>query len=390
MEEKRNLYPIKFIPVAEKKPWGGSALIKGLGKEFTECDKDGNEVKLTEKDHIGESWELADMGFIDSVVSNGWLAGNTFGEIMETYIERIAGEDVFQHYGRQFPVLVKFLDIHGSTSVQVNPDDEVAEQRYDALGKCKLWYVMEAAPEAVIYTGFTKDIPAMELYERCMDGSITEVMNAVHPRKGDSLLIRPGTVHSAGGGLLIAEIQESSDLTFRLYDQGRENDPQTARPMHLVEAFDFIDMGRYDGSDYRKGPLWDDRSHGGCREEGRQVTEELASVPQFTVSEMEVREPLKISSGHSGSFLIYVCVDGEAVIQVPSRDGHPDECRIRKGETVLVPADLQDFFIIPTERETRLLEVMMEHREETDSYINPDTEPYLEGEDYGGLENGEE
>ena len=95
MEEKRNLYPIKFIPVAEKKPWGGSALIKGLGKEFTECDKDGNEVKLTEKDHIGESWELADMGFIDSVVSNGWLAGNTFGEIMETYIERIAGEDVF-------------------------------------------------------------------------------------------------------------------------------------------------------------------------------------------------------------------------------------------------------------------------------------------------------
>ena len=204
----------------------------------------------------------------------------------------------------------------------------------------------------------------MELYERCMDGSITEVMNAVHPRKGDSLLIRPGTVHSAGGGLLIAEIQESSDLTFRLYDQGRENDPQTARPMHLVEAFDFIDMGRYDGSDYRKGPLWDDRSHGGFREEGRQVTEELASVPQFTVSEMEVREPLKISSGHSGSFLIYVCVDGEAVIQVPSRDGHPGECRIRKGETVLVPADLQDFFIIPTERETRLLEVMMERRDQ--------------------------
>ena len=132
MEEKKNLYPIRFIPVAERKPWGGDALIKKLGKEFTECDNDGNEVRLSEKDRIGESWEISDMGFIDSVVENGWLAGNTFGELMDTYIERIAGEDVYQFYGRQFPILVKFLDIQGRTSLLVHPDDEVG-----SLRRCK-------------------------------------------------------------------------------------------------------------------------------------------------------------------------------------------------------------------------------------------------------------
>lgn len=388
MESRKNLYPLKFIPVAVKEPWGGNALTERLGKEFVECDSEGNEVRLTSEDRIGESWEISDMGFIDSVVAEGWLAGNTFEEIMETYIERISGENVYQFYGRQFPVLVKFLDIKGRTPLQVHPDDEVAAQRYDSLGKCKMWYVMDAAPDARVYMGFRDGITAQELYDKCQDGTIGEKLNVIRPEKGDFILIRPGTVHAAGGGLLIAEIQESSDLTFNLFDWDKGKGKTEDGALHLEEAFDIIDMGPYDISDYH-------RQEAGKAGSG-ETTAEMVSVPQFSVSGIQVREPLKISNGQSGSFLIYICVEGKAGIQVPGVKDDGSKCMdsygLKKGETVLVPADMPDFFIVPEERDTMLLEVRLEKQEETDSYINPETEPYLEGEDYGGVEDieGEE
>ena len=142
MEKK--LYPFKFIPIASRRPWGGNALVNVLRKEFVECDEEGNETVIGPDVLLGESWELADMGSEDSVVANGWLAGNTMSELMETYLERIVGEDVYKWYGRQFPLLIKFLDINDKLSVQVHPDDEVAVERYDSLGKAEIWYVMDA------------------------------------------------------------------------------------------------------------------------------------------------------------------------------------------------------------------------------------------------------
>ena len=136
MEKK--LYPFKFIPVASRRPWGGHDLVDKLGKEFVECDEEGNEIEIGQDELIGESWELADMGIEDSVVTNGWLAGNTIGELMETYLERIVGENVYNYYGRQFPLLIKFLDINDKLSVQVHPDDEIAAERYDSLDKSQL------------------------------------------------------------------------------------------------------------------------------------------------------------------------------------------------------------------------------------------------------------
>lgn len=373
---------MKFIPIASKRPWGGDSLIKSLGKDFTECDEEGNETRLTAADRIGESWELADMGFEESIVAEGWLAGNTIEEVMETYLERIVGEDVYQYYGRQFPLLVKFLDIRGKLSVQVHPDDEIAGERYDALGKSEIWYIMDAAPDARIYMGFNREVTAQEFYDRCHDGTVEEILNVIYPKKGDSIFIRPGTVHAAEGGLLIAEIQESSDLTFRLYDWGRENDPKTARQMHLEEAIDLIDYNRYDASLYR-------HSHG---KTGDKVSEKLVSSPEFTATLLHVTDPLHIYTGQFGSFIIYVCIQGEASIQVPSADGNGEKCMdsyvLKKGETVLIPADMPDFFIVPADRDTLLIEAMIEKREDMDDYIDPDTDPYLEGEDYEGLENG--
>ncbi|MCM1501626.1 MAG: class I mannose-6-phosphate isomerase [Bacteroidales bacterium] len=402
METKKQLYPLKFIPIASRRVWGGSDLINKLDKEFVEVDDDGNEASLTTNDKIGESWELADMGFEDSVVAEGWLAGNTIGELMETYMERIVGEDIYQYYGRQFPLLIKFLDIKDKLSVQVHPDDEIAEQRYDALGKSEIWYVLEAAPDSKVYMGFNREVSAQELYDRCHNGTVEEILNVIYPKKGDVIHIKPGTVHAADGGLLIAEIQESSDLTFRLYDWGREFNPKTARQMHLEEAIDLINYSRFDESQYIKGPLWKD-NHGHCccghdgEHEGHhhhedEVVRKLVQTREFTVNELKVSDPLHIYTEKFGRFIIYICIEGEVSIQVPSQDekggNKMDNWYLKKGETILIPADMPDFFIVPVDRGSRLLEAMVEKFEEEDGYIDPDTNPYLDGEDYDGVEDG--
>lgn len=431
MEKK--LYPFKFIPVASRRPWGGSALVKELGKNFVECDDEGNETVLGEDVLIGESWELADMGVEDSVIANGWLAGNTISELMETYLERIVGEDVYNYYGRQFPLLIKFLDINDKLSVQVHPDDEVAAERYDSLGKAEIWYVMDAKPGAKMYCGFNREVSAQEFYDRCHAGTVDEVLNVIEPRKGDVIFITPGTVHAADGGLLIAEIQESSDMTFRLYDWGREFNPATARKTHLDEAIDLINYKPFDFGLYRKGPLWgeeamyvpckahecccgdecgcgEEECH--CHEEGHechcheeghechcheesqegQMIQNLVECPQFSVSKIALTDPLHIYTDKFESFIVYICLEGTASVQVPSVKENGEACmenyEFSKGETILVPADMPDFFLVPRDRETLLLEAVTRPVEEVDGYIDPETEAFLESEDYEGLEDG--
>lgn len=409
MEKK--LYPLKFIPIPSPRPWGGSALVKDLGKHFVECDEDGNETVLGEDVLIGESWELADMGIEDSVVGNGWLAGNTISELMETYLERIVGENVYNHYGRQFPLLIKFLDINDKLSVQVHPDDHVAAERYDSLGKTEIWYVMDAKPGAKVYAGFNREVSAQEFYDRCHDGTVEEVMNVIYPKAGDAIFVTPGTVHAADGGILIAEIQESSDMTFRLYDWGREFNPATARKLHLEEAIDLIDYKAFDQGLYRKGPLWGEEASSepcgkkdcdcdvecGCHEhehhhhEDGKVVETLVECPQFNVTKLKLADPLHIYTEKFESFIIYICIEGAASIQVPSTkengEAYMENYEFAKGETILVPADMQDFYLVPRDRSTVLLEAVTRPVEAADEYIDPDTEAFLENEDYEGLED---
>ena len=418
MEKK--LYPFKFIPVASRRPWGGSALVSELGKKFVEADEQGNETVLGPDVLIGESWELADMGIEDSVVAEGWLAGNTIGELMETYLERIVGENVYNFYGRQFPLLIKFLDINDKLSVQVHPDDEVAAERYDSLGKAEIWYVMDAKPGAKMYCGFTREVSAQEFYDRCKNGTVEEILNVIYPKKGDTIYITPGTVHAADGGLLIAEVQESSDMTFRLYDWGREFDPATARKTHLEEAIDVIDYRAFDSGLYRKGPLWGeeasyvpckahectcgDECH--CNEEGHEchcheehdhsdeggVVETLVESPQFNVSKLKLSDPLHIYTEKFESFIVYICLEGAASIQVPatkeSGEAYMETYEFVKGETILIPAELPDFYLVPRDRSTVLLEAVTRPEEALDEYIDPDTDAFLENEDYEGLEDG--
>ncbi len=383
MEKK--LYPFKFIPIASRRPWGGSDLVNKLGKKFVECDEDGNETVLGPDVLLGESWEVADMGSEDSVIANGWLAGNTISEVMETYLERIVGEAVYNRYGRQFPLLIKFLDINDKLSVQVHPDDETAAERYDSLGKAEIWYVLDAKPGAKVYMGFNREMTAQEFYDRCQAGTADEVLNVIYPKKGDAIYIAPGTVHAADGGIMIAEIQESSDMTFRLYDWGREHNPATARPTHLAEAIDIIDYRPYDFGNYRKGPAWgEEASH-------EHTVETLVETPQFNANLLHLSDPLHIYTEQFGSFIIYICVEGAASIQVPSTrengEAYMENYEFAKGETILVPADMPDFYLVPRDRSTMLLEAVTMPEDEVDEYIDPSTEAFLEGEDYEGLED---
>ena len=416
MEKK--LYPFKFIPVASRRPWGGNALVNDLGKKFVDVDSDGNESILGSDVLIGESWELADMGIEDSVVAEGWLAGNTISELMETYLERLVGENVYNYYGRQFPLLIKFLDINDKLSVQVHPDDEVAAERYDSLGKAEIWYVMDAKPGAKMYCGFTRDMTAQEFYDRCKNGTVEEVLNVIYPKKGDVIYITPGTVHAADGGLLIAEIQESSDMTFRLYDWGREFNPATSRQTHLEEAIDIIDYRPFDFGLYRKGPLWgDEASNSPCKahecdchddechcndqehechchdhkDEGG-IVETLVESPQFNVTKLHLSDPLHIYTEKFESFIIYICLEGGASVQVPSTkengEAYMMNYEFAKGETILIPAELPDFYLVPRDRSTLLLEAVTRPAEDLDEYIDLSTEAFLDNEDYEGLEDG--
>ena len=368
--------------------------MKKLGKVFVECDEEGNEIPVPADELIGESWEIADMGIEDSVVSEGWLAGNTLSELMETYLEKVVGEEVYNYYGRQFPLLIKFLDIHGKLSVQVHPDDEIAAERYDSLGKAEIWYVMDAEPGAKVYMGFNREVSAQEFYDRCHNGTVEEVLNVIYPKKGDSIYVAPGTVHAAEGGLLIAEIQESSDLTFRLYDWGREFDPATARQTHLEEAIDLINYGKFDESLYKKGPLWEEECSCGHEHHHHhdEVAEKLVETPQFNVTKINLTDPLHIYTEQFASFIIYMCVEGEASVQVPVENEAGQKGMenyvIKAGETILIPAQMQDFYLVPRDRSTVLLEAVTRPEEDLDEYIDPSTEAFLDDEDYEGLEDG--
>ncbi len=386
------------MPIASRRPWGGRDLITKLGKTFVECDDKGNEVTVGPDELVGESWEIADMGIEDSVVANGWLAGNAMSEVMETYLERIVGEKVYNYYGRQFPLLVKFLDINEKLSVQVHPDDEIAAERYDSLGKAELWYVLDAKPGAKVYMGFNREMTAQEFYDRCNSGNVEEVLNVIHPKKGDVIYTPAGTIHAAEGGILVAEIQESSDLTLRLYDWGREYNPETARPVHVEEAIDIIDYRPYDFRNYRKGPEWghechchDGHDHHHDAAEG-QVVETLVESPQFNVTKLNLTDPLHIYMDKFESFIVYVCIEGAASIQVPSvkenGEAYMETYELEKWETVLIPADMPDFYLVPRDRSTVLLEAVTAVEDEIDEYIDPSTEAFLEDEDYEGLEDG--
>lgn len=348
------LHPLKFNAILKNRVWGGSKLTTLYNQTLPE---DENAAAGLDPDHIGESWILSDMGSDESVASEGFLEGNTLEDILETYLGDLVGDKVYDVYRNQFPLLIKLLDINDRLSVQVHPDDTVASQRYDSYGKKECWYVLEAGSDAVIWLGFRKDVSASEFYEACKKGTAEKLLNEFHPRKGECYLINPGTVHAAGGGLVIAEVQQSSDITLRLYDWGRENNPATAREMNLEEAIDIIDFHALDAER--------------CIVRKPESGKAIFDTDKFTLTKIDLSRPYKVNSGQTDSFVIYICIEGSAEVQAPQADGHNQAFKLVKGELILIPASLEECIIVPTSSDASVLETFIKVEEnEKDDYIN--------------------
>ncbi len=364
--EKKALYPLTFEAESQEKIWGREWCLVG------------------------------DTGLQDSTVTEGWLAGNTLSEIMDTYTERIVGDVVMSWYGRQFPLMAKVLDIRGRNSLQVHPDDEIAAQRYDALGKKTFWYVLEAGKDAQVWLGFRKDTNAGELYTACADDSVKKLLNALTPHPGDAWLIEPGTVHAAQD-VKILEISEASEMNFRLYDWGRKSED---RVLLLEDALDFIDYRKL--SDEALKPLRAAKTPDQVGGDDNMPGSDRASLTHWVDEEemiihcLPLSDTLHIYTDRFESFILYTCVSGEVAIQTPDRVGGdgkagasivsakagvpvtpgPDRASLTltAGTCTLIPADHPDFFLVPCQKDTVVLESYIARTEPDDTYHGEEPE----------------
>ena len=317
MDEKK-LYPFSFCTIADEYDWGTDGFL------------------------------LADLGYRDSLIRDGWLAGNAISELMDTYLDRVVGDNSYSYWGRQFPVQIKHITVSGTMPLRVHPDAETAIQRYDFLGRRKLWYVLKAGPGACILAGWNKDTDASEVFSACADGSVKDLLKVFEPKAGQFLHIPPGTPHAASGNIEILEISESSPLDFCLSGLGEEVHPdEFDTALTLVDALDFIDYKEFDG---KLG----------------KASGKFADFPEFTVEQMELKSPVKIG-GESDSFVLYLSVKGSAAIKMDVL-GQTANFRIQPGYPVLVPAECGDFLIVPEDKDVTILQIAVPFQKERDSY----------------------
>ena len=273
----------------------------------------------------GDTWLLADLGWRDSAVTRGWLEGNTLGEIMETFMERITGDNAFYFFGRQFPLSVRRLT--GKTPLWVCPDDAFAAERYDALGRKKWWYVLRAGQGARIYAGQRRDITATEFYEASFAREVPDFMRVYEPAAGDSFLLEPGLLHGADGDIEILEIAESSPLDCQVCTWNGE----PAAEFGAVEAMEFA---RLTAGEPVRGAL-------------------PCTCDEFEISRIALKEALRVEGDEN--FSVLVCLSGKASVQTGGSD-RTESWPISAGGVLLIPAELNTYYLVPEASDTVLLE----------------------------------
>lgn len=311
------LYPLKFTPILKEKIWGGQKLNTLLKKN------------LGTLPNAGESWEISGVGGDESVVSNGFLKGNTLNEILEIYMGELVGDKVFQQFGNEFPLLIKFIDANDVLSIQVHPDDKLSKERHQAFGKTEMWYVMQADKDASLISGFNQQVNKEQYIEALKNDTIESLLANHKVQTGDVFFIPAGRVHAIGQGIMLAEIQQTSDVTYRIYDFNRKDKNDKTRDLHTDLAIDAIDFS------YSK------EARTNYSLQNNQPTE-VVNCDYFKTNIIEFDKTLERDFYGYDSFLIYLCVEGEFDIQ------YSDQKEVvTTGETILIPADLQTISLIP-------------------------------------------
>ncbi len=300
-------YPLKFVPILKQKIWGGNKLVQKLHKN--------SELK-----NIGESWEIADVKQDTSIVSNGKLKGKTLKDLLKKYKSELVGDVNYRTFKDKFPLLIKFIDAAQDLSVQVHPNNKLAKKRHNSFGKNEMWYIMEAEKNANLVLGFSKEISPKQYKELLKEKAITTVLNFEKIKKGDAFFIETGTVHAIGAGVVLAEIQQTSDITYRIYDWDRVDAQGNSRELHTNLAIDAINFStKLDTK----------------RKYDNQLNEinTLVTCPYFKTNFIPVKGEITLDYSKTDSFVIFMCVEGSGTISI---NNNPET--ISYGETILIPA----------------------------------------------------
>lgn len=311
-------YPLKFEPILKSLVWGGEKIAPFKNIE-------------TDQHNIGESWELSGVRGNESVVANGEYRGRTIADLVKEFKGELVGKSVYAGTGDEFPLLIKFIDAKQDLSIQVHPDDRLAAERHNgSKGKTEMWYVVSADKDAHLMSGLSREITPEEYAAKVNDNTITEVLHDYKVSAGDVFFLPAGRIHSIGAGSFIAEIQQTSDITYRIYDFGRLGLDGKPRELHTELAKDAIDYTVL--PDYRT--------------EYQKVADRenlLVKCRYFTTSLLETDKEYSKDLSDTDSFLILICTAGNGTIQ--TAEGFSEN--IRQGETVLIPASSDGVKIIP-------------------------------------------
>lgn len=321
------MYPLKFEPILKQTLWGGDKIIP-----FKHLDET--------LPNVGESWEVSAVEGSESVVANGADKGYTLPEMVRKYKDELVGEANYARFGNKFPLLIKFIDAKLDLSIQVHPGDELAKKRHNSFGKNEMWYVIAADKGAKLISGFSEEITPKEYKDRVHNGTFAEVLQTCAIEPGDVFYVPAGRVHGIGAGAFVAEIQQTSDITYRIFDYNRKDKDGKSRDLHTSQAMDAINFSDVQ-DDFRTE-----------YERIRNEPVEMVASPYFTTSVYDMTEEITCDYSELDSFVIFICVEGSCRLT----DDNQNEITLRAGETVLLPAAVQEVTIVPEGGSVKLLE----------------------------------
>lgn len=304
------LYPLKFKTIYKDKIWGGQKIKTYLHKDFGSLP------------NCGETWEISGVKSDVSVVASGTLEGESLADLLEQYKDELVGKKVYDHFGNIFPLLVKFIDANDDLSVQVHPDDKLAKERHNSFGKTEMWYIIEADPGSTLIAGFNQEMTEQKYVDALNSGHIMDILNKEKAVADDVFFLPAGRVHTIGKGLLIAEIQQTSDITYRIYDFDRVDDKGNKRELHTEEALAAIDYKHY--PEYKT--LYEPKEN---------ETVKLVSCPYFTTNVLDFDESTSKDYSALDSFVIHVCVEGGYTVKYNN-----EAYAVKMGECILLPKSI--------------------------------------------------
>ncbi len=301
------LYPLKFKTIFKDKIWGGEKIKSVLHKDFSPLP------------NCGETWEVSGVKGDISVVADGELEGKALTDLLDEYKGELAGNKIYEKFGNEFPLLIKFIDANDDLSIQVHPDDELGKKRHNSFGKTEMWYVLQADPGSTLISGFNQQVDEKLYVDKLNSGHIMDILNKEDVAQGDIFFLPAGRVHTIGKGLLIAEIQQTSDITYRIYDFDRVDDQGQKRELHTEQALAALDYKVY--SEYKS-----------VYPQKKNEIVEAVTCQYFTTNVLNFNQNTSRDYANLDSFVIHVCVEGNYDLVYDQQ-----KIAVQKGDCVLIP-----------------------------------------------------